>query len=562
MDIKDIAKLKLKKWLIRLILANIVPITIAIIALSMIGLGTELLFSTFEEAEQEDISVWAENLTDEEVEQLIEQGSYINPKLIPKYVELETKGLPENIPSEIKIKKVSKYDDRDTRVNEWTQETELNLYEVAYPYRLQWKLVAGIDVLDPKTSALQIWKEDVIEKADSQLQPEFTWGHNEYSKKITSGVQYWVKETHDGRTTTTMTREIVEEREYPLPFLKEVEGVFAKHEFIYKEDQITKDTGWETVPSSYHTRRWTTGGNPIYETRIDEEGNEIKVMVGRTRIKHHSRTTWKKEMTVVEEDLLQDIIKTPHLEKIGGLFDELELNLDDLILLSMIFDNMPNTSGLQENLNDIIAITELGLTLDSYQSVEFNPDIPIIEGDWTREDLIKTADSIKGLPYFWGGKYPYKGENENWGKPTVVTSAGDITTGIKRPLGLDCSGFVDWVYYQMIGETIGKGGGTVSQFANTYPVRESELKLGDLGFYRNGGGVHVGIYAGKHNGHDLFIHAMGEYYSGDKIIWGQVTYSYNNTRTKFKGTPSTDFRYFRRPYVKFKGDPEIEVSNN
>jgi hypothetical protein len=91
MDIKDIAKLKLKKWLIRLILANIVPITIAIIALSMIGLGTELLFSTFEESEEEDISAWAENLTDEEVEQLLEKGSYINPKLIPRYVELETK---------------------------------------------------------------------------------------------------------------------------------------------------------------------------------------------------------------------------------------------------------------------------------------------------------------------------------------------------------------------------------------------------------------------------------------------------------------------------------------
>ena len=34
-----------------------------------------------------------------------------------------------------------------------------------------------------------------------------------------------------------------------------------------------------------------------------------------------------------------------------------------------------------------------------------------------------------------------------WGVPTEVTAAGSGSTGTVRPFGLDCSGFVDWTFY-------------------------------------------------------------------------------------------------------------------
>ena len=83
-----------------------------------------------------------------------------------------------------------------------------------------------------------------------------------------------------------------------------------------------------------------------------------------------------------------------------------------------------------------------------------------------REAVVRAACSLVGkVNYFWGGKSLVIGWDARWGELRQVTAAGSSTTGTYRPYGLDCSGFVDWVFYNQSGSSyvIGHGGGATMQ---------------------------------------------------------------------------------------------------
>ena len=83
-----------------------------------------------------------------------------------------------------------------------------------------------------------------------------------------------------------------------------------------------------------------------------------------------------------------------------------------------------------------------------------------------RRAVVETACTLVGkVSYFWGGKSCVIGWDERWGTIRKVTSPGSYTTGTYLPYGLDCSGFVDWVFYNVSdGEyIIGHGGGAQAQ---------------------------------------------------------------------------------------------------
>lgn len=114
-----------------------------------------------------------------------------------------------------------------------------------------------------------------------------------------------------------------------------------------------------------------------------------------------------------------------------------------------------------------------------------------------RRMVIQYALSLVGkVNYFWGGKSLVLGWDPRWGTPTIVSTAGSPTTGTTRPYGMDCSGFVDWVFYNASGGSyvIGQGGGCISQHDNCYPISWSEAQPGDLVFYP--GDSHIGIVGG------------------------------------------------------------------
>lgn len=130
-----------------------------------------------------------------------------------------------------------------------------------------------------------------------------------------------------------------------------------------------------------------------------------------------------------------------------------------------------------------------------------------------REAVVRTACSLVGkVNYFWGGKSLVIGWDARWGEVRQVTAAGSSTTGTYRPYGLDCSGFVDWVFYNATGGSyvIGHGGGATMQHSYCTDISWADAQPGDLVFYPDNS--HVGIVGGwDANGELLIIHCASGY---------------------------------------------------
>ena len=151
----------------------------------------------------------------------------------------------------------------------------------------------------------------------------------------------------------------------------------------------------------------------------------------------------------------------------------------------------------------------------SYQDIELSPDevAKIIENlpadlSENRKQVVLTAYQLLGkVHYFWGGKSLIIGWDSRWGMPMKVTAEGSSTTGTVRPFGLDCSGMVDWVFYNQSGGqyVIGHGGGATAQHTYCAPIAWGDAQPGDLVFYP--GDSHVGIVCGfDSSGNIMVIH--------------------------------------------------------
>ena len=114
---------------------------------------------------------------------------------------------------------------------------------------------------------------------------------------------------------------------------------------------------------------------------------------------------------------------------------------------------------------------------------------------------------VDKVDYFWGGKSLVLGWDDRWGEMMEVTAEGDGTTGTERPYGLDCSGFVDWAFYNASGGSYipGQGGGAAAQHGQCADIPWEEVQPGDLVFYPEDD--HVGIAAGRDGqGRLLVVH--------------------------------------------------------
>ena len=176
------------------------------------------------------------------------------------------------------------------------------------------------------------------------------------------------------------------------------------------------------------------------------------------------------------------------------------------------------------NRNQIAALDELLEQRDLLR--ELVEDVYSVSGDTAalirdlpeglspeREAVVRTACSLVGkVNYFWGGKSLVIGWDARWGEVRQVTAAGSSTTGTYRPYGLDCSGFVDWVFYNQSGGSyvIGHGGGATAQHSYCTDISWADAQPGDLVFYPDNS--HVGIIGGRDaNGELLVIHCASGY---------------------------------------------------
>lgn len=139
-----------------------------------------------------------------------------------------------------------------------------------------------------------------------------------------------------------------------------------------------------------------------------------------------------------------------------------------------------------------------------------------------REAVLRAACSLVGkVGYFWGGKSYALGWDSRWGQLLKVTAAGSVTTGTYRPYGLDCSGFVTWVFYNATGGEPIMTGSAAMQHSYCTPISWNEALPGDLAFYADDS--HVGIVAGyDESGNILIVHCTP---SGGVVITGREYFS-------------------------------------
>lgn len=173
--------------------------------------------------------------------------------------------------------------------------------------------------------------------------------------------------------------------------------------------------------------------------------------------------------------------------------------------------------ALDELLSDLTLLKGLmsDLTITQTDAVELLKNLPD-DLDEERRAVVKAALLLVGkVNYFWGGKSLTLGWDYRWGTTMKVTSEGSQSTGTYRPYGLDCSGFVDWAFYNATDGQYypsGGNGGTQAQLNNCYVISESEALPGDLVFASDIG--HVGIIGGRDdNGNLLIIHCTGGGYN-------------------------------------------------
>ena len=173
--------------------------------------------------------------------------------------------------------------------------------------------------------------------------------------------------------------------------------------------------------------------------------------------------------------------------------------------------------ALDELLSDPTLLKGLmsDLTITQADAVELLKNLPD-DLDEERLAVVKAALSLVGkVNYFWGGKSLTLGWDYSWGTTMKVTSEGSRSTGTYRPYGLDCSGFVDWAFYNATDGQYypsGGNGGTQAQLNNCYVISESEALPGDLVFASDIG--HVGIVGGRDDdGSLLIIHCTGGGYN-------------------------------------------------
>lgn len=160
--------------------------------------------------------------------------------------------------------------------------------------------------------------------------------------------------------------------------------------------------------------------------------------------------------------------------------------------------------------------------------------------DPSRLLVVMKAYELQGkVAYFWGGKSTAIGWDDRWGKLSYVKSEGSNSTGMLRVFGLDCSGYVNWVFNNAAGENvIGKmGDGTSNQWSRSTAVSWEGAKPGDLAFLDDPVIVqslnHIGIVVGQNESGDLLVaHCSG---------------SYNNV--VITEAKSSGFKYIRTPNI-------------
>ncbi len=137
-----------------------------------------------------------------------------------------------------------------------------------------------------------------------------------------------------------------------------------------------------------------------------------------------------------------------------------------------------------------------------------------------RKEIVQYAlNSVGKIPYYWGGKASSPGyEKNSFG---TITGSPDYKGRILR--GLDCSGWVQWVYWSALGKSLGGASSTSSLIGSGVKINRADLQPGDI-IVRVGADSHVVMFLEwVGNGNMIAIH---ENSSSNNVSVEEVTANY------------------------------------
>ncbi len=137
-----------------------------------------------------------------------------------------------------------------------------------------------------------------------------------------------------------------------------------------------------------------------------------------------------------------------------------------------------------------------------------------------RKTLVRYAlSSVGKIPYYYGGKASCRGfEGNGFG---LVTGEADYKGRILR--GLDCSGWIQWVYWSALGNNLNGAASTANLIGCGEKIRRADLKPGDI-VVRPGTDSHVVMFlCWADNGNMIAIH---ENASANNVSVNEVTANY------------------------------------
>lgn len=198
-----------------------------------------------------------------------------------------------------------------------------------------------------------------------------------------------------------------------------------------------------------------------------------------------------------DEKKQTDVIRHPIIDH-ATIFQNLEKNLK----ITLTEDTKQSMLKIVEGLKGSASSGNPVTTLSKKDIERLIKKLPEDTSELRKKIVIQAADAVGKIPYYWGGTATYPGyEGNNFGKPITPDEAG------RNLKGLDCSHFVDWVYWTIMNNNLGNTN-TEGQIAQCKKITMDDLKPGDLAFLLEGGiSTHVGIYAGKNEkGEAVWIH--------------------------------------------------------
>lgn len=424
----------------------------------------------------------------EQVEELISSGNtfkdgydeYLNNSNMSVYIDNEKKGYLENIKAQKKIV-------RDGVVS--YKDIVLDMAEQKYKYYAPWQLYMLVDFFSDDVNFGDGVHENV-ELAHQTFSPKF------YGLKEGNQFKYNAEKT---------VRKRVVREEYKK---------IGENSWGWVVVSITTTETYEKTPLPYFDKIETYDNTYDYKYKT-ELSTDIDTAY---RSGFNSRTT----ITTTTTERIPKLIETNITSNVGSFYTNLAsyIGYSDMDAFAECYAYLPYDSRLS------LVLSELSYNGTIFANgigggIPYNHDfsLPSIvasnNATISKTEFISVSTSLLGLPYEWGGKYHRQGLNPRWGKSSS---------------GLDCSGFVDWVFTQF-GVSVGMSTGQIfsnGQSGVLVRVGRDDLKIGDIGLdYVPGGGGnnHTGVVIGFVDGQPLIAHSAGPYWGDVAHPTGQVVVS-------------------------------------